>query len=111
MTKSRTKKAVIPVILTVILLALAVGIAVLSDQFLIARVLEVGEDSVLAEVSNSGEYRWLSRRFTGCGAYEYVRLYVKDPAQFSRGQYFAALTRGNQEDSDPPGIGARRIFR
>ncbi len=105
------KKAVLPVVLLIVFLVLAAGVALLSNQFLIARVLEVREDSLLVEVSNSHEYRWLDRLFTGRGTYEYVRLYMKDPASLSRGQFFAALTRGGQEDSDPPGIGARWIFR
>ncbi|MBR4894785.1 MAG: hypothetical protein IKZ41_00040 [Clostridia bacterium] len=111
MTRRKTKKTVILVILIVVLFVLAAAAALLSNQFLIARVLEVSEDSVLVEVSNSGEYRWLDRLFSDRGTYEYIRLYVKDPAALSRGQFFAALTRDGQEDSDPPGIGARWIFR
>ena len=111
MPRRKTKKQVIPVILIAVLLVLVITAALFSNQFLIARALEIREDSVLAEVSNSGEYRWLDRLFTGRGAYEYVRLYMKDPAALSRGHFFAALTRSGQEDSNPPGIGARWIFR
>lgn len=110
MAKSRTKKTVL-VILIIVILVIAAGIALLSDQFLIARVLEVRSDSLLVEVSNSPEYRWIERKLGGAGDYAYIRLYVRDPAAFEVGQVFAALTRSGQEDSSPPGIGARRIFR
>ena len=89
----------------------AAGITLLTDQLLIARVIEIRKDSVLVEVCNPGDYRWIDRRFGGTRDYDYIRLYVENPEQFGRGQFFAALTKPGQEDSDPPGIGARRIFR
>ena len=93
------------------LLLLAAGIALLSNQFLIARVLEVRQDSLLVEVSNSPEYRWIDRRYGGAGDNVYLRLYVKDPGAFRRGEFFAALTRPGVEDTDPPGVRALWVFR
>ncbi len=110
MAKSK-KKTVVLIVLLLIFLVLAAGIALLSDQFLIARVLEVRGNSLLVEVSNSGEYRWLDRLMSNRSEYEYIRLYVRDPSGLAKGQFFAAVTRGGQEDSDPPGIGARWVFR
>ena len=111
MTRRKTKKTVILVILIVVLFVLAAAAALLSNQFLIARVLEVRGNTLLVEVSNSHEYRWLDRLTADCGEYEYIRLYVRDPSGLAKGQFFAAVTRGGQEDADPPGIGAQWIFR
>ena len=106
--KGKTALIVIPVFAAVFL---AAALVLLSNQFLIARVLEVWKDSLLVEVSNSREYRWIDRRFGVSRDYEYICLYVENPEQFARGQFFAALTKPGQEDSDPPGIAARRVFR
>ena len=106
----KTKKTALIVILVSLLLVLAAGIILFTNQLLIARVLEAGDGYVLAEVCNPDEFRWLDR-LSGAQRLEYVRLYTDEAAGLSRGQFFAAVTRSGQEDSDPPGIGARRIFK
>ena len=97
--------------LVLVLLVLAAGIALLSNQVLVGRVLEVRRDALLAEVCNPSEYRWIDRKFGTAGEYEYIRLYVPHPERFEKGQFFAAVTRPGEEGSSPPGIGARWVFR
>ena len=104
-------KTVLIIGLVLVLLVLAAGIALLSNQVLVGRVLEVRRDSLLAEVCNPSEYRWIDRKFGSAREYEYIRLYVPHPEQFRRGQFFAAVTRPGEESSSPPGIGARWVFR
>ena len=108
MTKKR--KAVLIVVLALLLLILAAAVLI-SNQLLVGRVLEVRRDCLIVEVCNPSEYRWLDRKLGGVRDYEYIRLYVKNPEQFKRGQFFVAVTRTGEESSSPPGIGARRIFR
>ena len=104
-------KTVLIVGLVLLLLVLAAGIALLSNQVLVGRVLEVRGNELLAEVCNPSEYRWIDRKFGHVNEYEYIRLYVPHPEQFRRGQFFAAVTRPGEESSSPPGIGARWVFR
>ena len=66
---------------------------------------------VLVEVCNFPDYRWIDRKFGSVGDYEYIRLYVKNPSDLSKGQFFVAITRPGEESSSPPGIGARWIFK
>ncbi len=108
---TKTKKTALIVILVSILLVAAAGIALLTNQLLVARVLEVQRNHVLVEVCNPGEYRWIDRRFGGHREYETIKLYVKKPSELSKGQFFVSVTRPGQEDSLPPGIGARWIFQ
>lgn len=104
-------KTVLIVGLALLLLVLAAGGALLSNQVLVGRVLEVRRNALLAEVCNPSEYRWIDRKFGHAREYEYIRLYVPHPEQFRRGQFFAAVTRPGEESSSPPGIGARWVFR
>ena len=104
-------KTVLIVGLALLLLVLAAGIALLSNQVLVGRVLEVRKDSLLTEVCNPSEYRWIDRKLGHAHEYEYIRLYVPHPEQFGRGQFFAAVTRPGEESSSPPGVGARWVFR
>ena len=106
----KTKKTAL-IILVSVILVLSAGIVLLTDQLLVARVIEVRRDNVLVEVCNPGDYRWIDRRFGRTGEYETIRLVVKEPSQLTEGQYFVAVTRPGQEDSLPPGIGARWIFK
>ena len=108
---TKTKKTALIIILVSIILVLSAGIVLLTDQLLVARVIEVRRDNVLVEVCNPGDYRRIGRRLGGTGEYETIRLIVKDPTQLTEGQYFVAVTRSGQEDSLPPGIGARWIFK
>ena len=108
---SKKRRTVLPVILILAIAVIAAGIALLTNQLLIARVLEVQRNGVLVEVCNTKDYRWIDRKFGGCPDYEYIRLYVKDPSGLKKGQFFAAVTRPGEESSSPPGIGARWIFR
>ena len=78
---------------------------------MIARVLEVRQNAVLVEVCNSPDYRWIDRKFGSAEDYEYIKLYVKNPSDLSKGQFFVAVTRPGEESSSPPGIGARWIFK
>ena len=105
------KRTILIVIFVLILLILAVGITLLTNQLLIARVLEVRQNAVLVEVCNSPDYRWIDRKLGRAGVYEYIRLYVKNPSDLSKGQFFVAVTRPGEESSSPPGIGARWIFK
>ena len=107
---TRTKKNALFIVLSVLLL-LAAGIVLLSNQFLIARVLEVREDCLLVEVSNTPEYRWIDRKLGGAGDFEYLRLYTEDPRKLRRGEFFAAVTEPGTESSEPPGVRALWIFR
>ena len=106
-----TKKAVLIVSLVLVILVLASGITLLTNQLLVAHVLEVRRNCVLIEVCNPNDYRWIDRRFGGYGEYDTIRLYVKNPSELSKGQYFVAVTRSGEESSLPPGIGARWIFK
>ena len=106
-----TKKTALIIILVLVILVLASGITLLTNQLLVAHVLEVRRDSVLVEVCNPKDYRWIDRRFGGYGEYDLVRLYVKTPSELSEGQYFVAVTGSGEETSLPPGIGARWIFK
>ena len=110
-TVNKKKRTILIVIFVLILLILVVGITLLTNQLLIARVLEVRQNDVLVEVCNSPDYRWIDRKFGSVGDYEYIRLYVKNPSDLSKGQFFVAVTRPGEESSSPPGIGARWIFK
>ena len=94
-----------------ILFLLAAGITLLTNQLLIARVLEVRQNDVIVEVCNSPDYRWIDRKFGSASDYQYIQLYVKNPSDLSKGQFFVAITRPGEESSSPPGIGARCIFK
>ena len=108
---NKKKRTILIVIFVLILLILAVGITLLTNQLLIARVLEVRQNAVLVEVCNSPDYRWIDRKFGSAEDYEYIKLYVKNPSDLSKGQFFVAVTRTGEESSSPPGIGARWIFK
>lgn len=108
---NKKKRTILIVFFVLILLILAVGISLLTNQLLIARVLEVRQNDVIVEVCNSPDYRWIDRKFGSAGDYEYIRLYVKNPSDLSKGQFFVAITRPGEESSSPPGIGARWIFK
>ena len=107
----KKKRTILIVFFVLILLLLAAGIMLLTNQLLIARVLEVRQSDVIVEVCNSPDFRWIDRRWGSAGDYEYIRLYVKNPSDLSKGQFFVAITRPGEESSSPPGIGARWIFK
>ena len=108
---NKKKRTILIVLFVLILLILAAGITLLTNQLLIARVLEVRQSDVIVEVCNSPDYRWIDRKFGSAEEYEYIKLYVKNPSDLSKGQFFVAVTRPGEESSFPPGIGARWIFK
>ena len=78
---NKKKRTILIVIFALILLILAVGITLFTNQLLIARVLEVRQNAVLVEVCNSPDYRWIDRKFGSAEGYEYIKLYVKNPSR------------------------------